>query len=83
MFTYYTSSVCSDRIDIEFEGEIIKNVVFHGGCLGNLLGISKLVKGMKIVDVIQTFENNQCGKRPTSCPDQLAKALKEYLKSER
>ncbi|MDF2700729.1 MAG: hypothetical protein K0Q49_2292 [Haloplasmataceae bacterium] len=79
MVTYNTENVCSKKIDIEVEGDTIKSVEFYGGCSGSLLGISKLIVGMKINDVIKIFENNKCGNRITSCPDQLAKALKQII----
>ncbi len=66
-------------IEIELDGDIIRDVVFTGGCNGNLSGISKLIKGMKAEDVIERIEGTTCGTNPTSCPDQLSKALKEAL----
>ena len=77
-FTYRTSGVCSRSIDIELEGNIIKNVVFMGGCHGNLQGIGQLVKGMDIDDVIDRLDDIKCGYKSTSCPAQLAAALKQY-----
>lgn len=76
VYNYTTQGTCSRQIDVELEGKIIKSVKFHGGCNGNLNGISKLVEGMDIDFVIGRFSGNTCGPRPTSCPDQLAKALK-------
>ena len=75
-FTYKTNGVCARNILIEVEDGIVKNVVFSGGCNGNTQGISSLVKGMKVEDVIERLENIKCGFKNTSCPDQLAKALK-------
>ena len=75
--TYYTKGTCSTRIDIVTNGDIIENVAFYGGCNGNLQGISILVKGMKIDDAIKKLEGITCGFKSTSCPDQLAKALKQ------
>lgn len=75
--TYYTQGTCSTQIDIVTNGDIIENVAFYGGCNGNLQGISILVKGMKIDDVIKKLEGITCGFKSTSCPDQLAKALKQ------
>lgn len=66
-------------IEIELDGDIIKDVVFTGGCNGNLSGISKLIKGMKAEDVIGKIEGTTCGTNSTSCPDQLSKALREAL----
>lgn len=77
-FTYITKGVCSRSIDIEVEDDIIKSVKYTGGCNGNLKGIGQLVEGMKIDDVINKLENIKCGFKNTSCPAQLAEALKEY-----
>ena len=76
MSVYMTKGTCSREIDIEVEDGIIKSVLFHGGCDGNLKGISQLVAGMKADDVISLFEGIKCGRKDTSCPDQLAIALK-------
>lgn len=73
---YKTKGTCSREIHIEVDGDIIKDVCFIGGCNGNTKGISSLIKGMKIDDVIARTEGIDCGGRGTSCPDQLAKALK-------
>ena len=78
-FTYKTQGTCSSAIDFDVENNVLTNVVFTGGCNGNLKGISQLVKGMKAADVIERMEGTTCGMKPTSCPDQLAKALKEAL----
>ena len=77
-FTYKTNGVCSRSIDIEIENDIIQNVSFFGGCNGNLKGIAELVKGMNIDDVIRKLEDIKCGFKNTSCPAQLAQALKNY-----
>lgn len=76
---YKTNGTCSRQINISVEDGIVTGVEFIGGCNGNLKGISQLVKGMKVEDVIERLENTKCGMRPTSCPDQLAKALKQAL----
>ena len=76
-YIYKTQGTCSQQIAIEYENDIVTNVAFFGGCNGNLKGIAKLVVGMKIDDVIARLEGVTCGFKPTSCPDQLAKALKE------
>ena len=74
---YITKGVCSRSITFDIDGRIVKNVHFDGGCMGNTTGISKLVEGMDIDDVITRLEGTKC--RPTtSCPDQLAQALKKY-----
>ncbi|MBP3670278.1 MAG: TIGR03905 family TSCPD domain-containing protein [Bacteroides sp.] len=75
--TYKTQGTCSSHIELEVEDGIIKEVFFWGGCNGNLQGISRLVKGMKVEDVISRLEGIRCGNRWTSCPDQLCKALHE------
>ena len=75
---YPTPGVCSQAIVIELDdNNIVKEVKFFGGCNGNTSGISKLVVGMEIDEVISRLENIRCGFKTTSCPDQLAKALKE------
>ena len=73
---YKTFGTCSSAINFEVDGDTLKEVSFTGGCNGNLQGISKLVKGRKIDDIISTLEGISCNGRPTSCPDQLAQALK-------
>ena len=73
---YKTQGVCSQAIDFEVENGIIKSVKFIGGCSGNTQGVAALVTGMKVEDAISKLEGIRCGMRPTSCPDQLAKALK-------
>ena len=75
---YNTKSVCSRRIHIEVEGDRIVSVKFEGGCAGNTQGVAALIAGMSIDDAISRLEGIKCGFKPTSCPDQLAKALKEY-----
>lgn len=76
---YKTSGTCSSAIDIELDGNIIKSVAFTGGCNGNLKGISSLVTGMDAKDAIGKLKGIRCGFRPTSCPDQLARALEQIL----
>lgn len=76
-FSYTPTGVCSKLINIEVEDGIVKNVEYIGGCNGNLKGIGALVKGMKVQDVIGRLENIKCGFKNTSCPDQLAQALKQ------
>ena len=76
-YTYKTSGTCSREISFEVENGKVKNVQFFGGCNGNLKGIGALVEGMDIDDVISRVEGIKCGMKSTSCPDQLACALKE------
>ena len=73
---YKPSGVCSRKMVIDVEDGIVKSLEVVGGCHGNLQGISKLVEGMKVEDVISRLEGIRCGFKPTSCPDQLAQALK-------
>lgn len=80
-FSYKPSGVCSKRIDIVLDGDVIESVKFTGGCHGNTQGVAALAKGMKVQDCIARCEGIQCGFKKTSCPDQLAKALKEALAS--
>lgn len=77
VYTYKTSGVCARQITIDIEDGIVLNVKFDGGCSGNTQGVAGLVKGMKIDDVIERLENIKCGFKTTSCPDQLATALKQ------
>ena len=79
MYKYKTKGTCSTEIDFEIEDNKIKNISFKGGCNGNLQGISSLVIGMNVNDVIEKLEGTNCNGRGTSCPDQLAKALKEAI----
>ena len=73
--TYKTSGTCSRAIEFEVENNKVYSVKFWGGCLGNTQGISKLVEGMDIDEVIARLNGIRCGFKATSCPDQLAKAL--------
>lgn len=78
-YTYKTKGTCSREITFELQDGIVKDVSFLGGCNGNLKGISKLVEGEKAEDVIKRLEGIKCGFKQTSCPDQLATALKAAL----
>lgn len=80
-YTYKTKGTCSREISFELENGVVKNVSFLGGCNGNLKGISKLVQGQSAEHIIETLEGTKCGFKSTSCPDQLATALKEALKN--
>ena len=75
-YTYKTKGTCSQMITFDVEDNKVKNVQFFGGCNGNLTGIAALVEGMDIDDVIARVEGTRCGMKATSCPDQLAQALK-------
>lgn len=79
-YTYAPTGVCSSQIDLELEDGVIRSVSFTGGCNGNLQGISRLVTGMPAQEAIERLQGIQCGWKPTSCPDQLSKALTAALK---
>ena len=76
---YKTKGTCSSRMRIEVEDGVVRDIQITGGCDGNLQGLSRLVTVMKVEDVISQLEGIRCGFKPTSCPDQLAQALKESL----
>ena len=80
IYTYKTNKTCSRQIIVNVEKGIIKEVEFIGGCSGNTQGISALVKGMKIENVINKCRGIDCAGRGTSCPDQLSKALEEIIR---
>ena len=78
--TYKTHGVCSQAIEFEIDdNKKIRNVKFVGGCSGNTQGVAKLVEGMDDEEVIRRLDGIRCGMRPTSCPDQLSKAIREAL----
>lgn len=77
-FTYTTRGVCSRSIDISIEDGIVAQVTYHGGCSGNTQGVAALVRGMKVEEAIERLSGIRCGLKSTSCPDQLATALREY-----
>ena len=76
---YPTRGVCSRAIEISLEDDVVKSVQFFGGCNGNTQGIAQLVSGMKADDVIARLEGISCNGKGTSCPDQLARALRQML----
>lgn len=79
-YTYYTQGTCSSQIDFELDEQgVIRDVQFTGGCHGNLQGISVLLRGMKAADAIAKLQGIRCGYKNTSCPDQLANALRQAL----
>ncbi|MBQ4369695.1 MAG: TIGR03905 family TSCPD domain-containing protein [Oscillospiraceae bacterium] len=80
MTTYFPSGVCSRQMDVELEDGVIKKVRIVGGCNGNLQGISRLVEGMRAEDAIERMRGIRCGMRPTSCPDQLSKAIEQAVR---
>ena len=77
--TYTPRGVCSQAFRIKVEDDVIRSVQVVGGCSGNLQGLSALLRGMRVEDAIQRLDGIRCGTKPTSCPDQLAQALKTAL----
>lgn len=77
--SYKTQGTCSRQIDIEIEDGVIIDAKFTGGCSGNTQGVAALVIGMSVDEAIKRLRGIHCGPRPTSCPDQLARALEEHL----
>ena len=75
---YRPKGVCASRIDIDIDAGIIRQVSFRGGCAGNTQGVAALLIGMPVGEAIRRLEGIRCGFKPTSCPDQLAQALKTY-----
>ncbi|WP_124067874.1 TIGR03905 family TSCPD domain-containing protein [Clostridium sp. E02] len=78
---FKTNGVCSKEIKFEVDGNKVTNVQFVGGCSGNTQGVSRLVEGMDVNEAITRLEGIKCGFRPSSCPDQLSQALREYQKN--
>ncbi|MDY3366785.1 TIGR03905 family TSCPD domain-containing protein [Zhenhengia yiwuensis] len=81
MEKYTTSDVCSSEILFEVEDNIVKEVTFVRGCPGNTLGVASLIQGMEVHEAIKRLKGIDCRGRGTSCPDQLAKALEEYIQA--
>ena len=79
-YTYKTKGTCSREISFDSDGERVYNVKFFMGCPGNTLGVATLAEGMRIADLVEKFENIDCGGRGTSCPAQLAQAVKLAIK---
>lgn len=75
--SYNTSGTCARKIEIDLENGIVADVKFIGGCSGNTQGVAALVKGMSVDEAIKRLEGIRCGFKSTSCPDQLAQALKK------
>lgn len=78
---FKTHGVCSSEIHFDVKDNKLVNVTFVGGCSGNTQGVGRLVEGMDVDEAITRLDGIHCGPRPTSCPDQLAKALKQYKES--
>ena len=82
MFIYKTKGTCSQEIQVELDGNIVKSVKFVGGCNGNTKGVAKLVEGMTVEEVSERLSGIKCGFKPTSCPDQLALAVKMAMEAQ-
>lgn len=76
-FVYKTQGTCSSKIEFDLEGDVVRNVKFSGGCNGNLKGLSSLVEGMTVEEIEQKLSGITCGFKRTSCPDQLATAVRK------
>lgn len=83
IYEFRPQGVCSKAMAVEVDGDVIKEFQVHGGCNGNLKGISALIKGRRAEDVIECLEGIDCHGRGTSCPDQLAKGLRSILEEEK
>ena len=79
---YNTKGTCAVRIEFDVEDGVVKNIAFLGGCDGNHKGIAALVEGQKPVEVAKKLKGITCGRRTTSCPDQLALALEDFMKNQ-
>ena len=77
-FIYKPKGTCSTKMIFDIEGDTVKSLCVENGCSGNLQGISSLIEGMKVDEVIEKLDGIRCGRKATSCPDQMAQALKQY-----
>ena len=82
-YTYDTQIVCAKQISFHIEGNVITNISFYGGCNGNLKAISKLVDGWTVEEIESKLKGNTCGRRPTSCADQLCLAVREAYEAQK
>ena len=82
-YNYVTEHTCSQLISLDLDGDVVKNINFMGGCNGNLQGISKLVEGMTVDKIEEKLQGIKCGRKPTSCPDQLAKAVRKAFEAQK
>ncbi|MBR3844657.1 MAG: TIGR03905 family TSCPD domain-containing protein [Clostridia bacterium] len=76
-FTYPTQFTCASKIDFDLEGDVVTNISFTGGCNGNLKAIARLVDGFTVEQIEEKCKGNTCGMKPTSCADQLARAVRK------
>ena len=82
-YSYKTRGVCAMKIEFDLDGDVVRNIRFLGGCDGNLKAISKLVDGMTVDQIESKLRGNTCGRKPTSCADQLARAVREAYNAKR
>ena len=82
-YSYKTRGVCAVKIEFDLDGDVVRNIRFLGGCDGNLKAISKLVDGMTVDQIESKLRGNTCGRKPTSCADQLARAVREAYNAKR
>ena len=82
-YDYKTKGTCSQMISLDLDGDVVRNIRFMGGCNGNLQGISKLVEGMTVDKIEEKLQGIKCGRKPTSCPDQLAKAVRKAYEAQK
>ena len=80
-YDYKTENTCAQMISFDLEGDVVTNISFLGGCNGNLKAIAKLVDGWTVEKIEEILLGNTCGRRPTSCADQLANAVREAVKA--
>lgn len=81
-YSYKTRGTCSQQIDFELEGNVVKSISFTGGCNGNLKAISKILEGQTVEFIVEKLRGNTCGRRDTSCADQLAIAVENAYRQE-
>ncbi len=81
-YEYKTQNVCSQLIKLDLDGDAVRNVIFIGGCSGNLKAIGKLVEGMKADQLVKLLRGNTCGSKKTSCADQLAIAVQQACEAQ-
>lgn len=81
-YIYKTRGTCSTQIEVELEGNIVKSVRFTGGCNGNLQAVARLVSGLTVDEVVEKLSGIHCGPRPTSCGDQLSRAVREAYEAQ-
>ena len=82
-YEFKTKNVCAQRISFDIEGNVVRDIEFHGGCNGNLKAIAKLLEGSTVENIEEKLAGNTCGNRPTSCADQLAIAVRKAYEEQK